>query len=360
MQALTSQQRVQRMFERRDHDRVPRFDHYWPETIRRWQGEGLAGNEHAVWELLQADYCGCCWCWPEVFPGQEHIVEQDEQTKVVRDGHGKLLRHWKNKSGTPEHLGFGCETRQVWEEAYRDRLIQNGVQLDLCDVQRAYRKGREAERWCFLACVEPFEETRALMGDEIALMAMADDPEWVRDVAQTFTDVVILHCDSMMATGIEPDGLWVYGDMAFNHSTVCSPQTYRELIWPEHQRLAQWAHRRGMKCIYHTDGNVQDVIDLYIDAGIDCLQPLEAKAGMDIRALYPRFGDRMAFFGNIDAVIMSTNDRDQIETEIRSKLDAGMVTRGYAYHSDHSVPPGVSWPTYQFIIDLLDRYGNYQ
>jgi hypothetical protein len=36
-----------------------------------------------------------------------------------------------------------------------------------------------------------------------------------------------------------------------------------------------------------------------------------------------------------------------------------MARRGYAYHSDHSVPPEVSWHTYQWVIDLLDRYGNY-
>ena len=55
----------------------------------------------------------------------------------------------------------------------------------------------------------------------------------------------------------------------------------------------------------------------------------------------------------------STNDRDQIETEIRSKLDAGMVTRGYAYHSDHSVPPTVSWKTYRHLIELVNTYGHY-
>jgi uroporphyrinogen decarboxylase len=210
-----------------------------------------------------------------------------------------------------------------------------------------------------LTGVECFEETRSLMGDEITLMAMVEEPEWVRDVSRVFTDQMVRNLDAIMATGIQPDGLWIYGDMAFKSATMCSPQMYKELFWPDHKRLADWAHAHNMKFIFHTDGDVNGVIDLYLAAGFDCLQPLEVKASMDIRKLCPRYGDRMAFFGNVDVMTMITNDPGLIEEEIRQKLAAGKATRGYVYHSDHSVPPQVSWPTYQAIIRLLDKYGVY-
>ena len=100
-------------------------------------------------------------------------------------------------------------------------------------------------------------------------------------------------------------------------------------------------------------------MDLYIEAGFDCLQPLETKASMDIRKLCPRYGKDLAFFGNIDVMKMITNDLDLIEAEIISKFAAGKATRGYAYHSDHSVPPQVSWQTYQEIMRMVERHGNY-
>lgn len=92
--------------------------------------------------------------------------------------------------------------------------------------------------------------------------------------------------------------------------------------------------------------------------GYDCVQPLEAKAGMDVRQLAPKYGRQISFFGNIDMTVAIRGDRAELEHEVRSKL-AAMPDHGYAYHSDHSVPPQVSWATYQFIIELLDRYGNY-
>jgi uroporphyrinogen decarboxylase len=285
---------------------------------------------------------------------------EDETTKVVRNGQGNICRWWKNRSGTPEHIAFGCDSRDAWEKVYKPALLKNAMQTPMAEVKKKYRAGREAGRWCHLTGVEAFEETRSLMGDEITLIAMAEDPEWIIDVAKTFTDVVLMNLQAVIDAGVAPDGLWIYGDMAYNHATVCSPTMYRELIWRQHKRMVDWAHERGMNFIFHTDGDIRGVLDLYIAAGFDCIQPLEAKAKMDVRELCPRYGRRLAMFGNIDAMTMSSNDLTLIEGEIRSKLAAGMETRGYIYHSDHSVPPTVSWKTYQGIMHLVDLHGRYR
>ena len=356
---LTGQERVNRMFERRDHDRVPRHDSFWAETVQRWQKEGLTGGAPAALERLQNDIHSLNWLWPMAYPGREEVVSMDAETRVVRDGNGRLARFWNNKSGTPEHLGFECDSREKWEKTFKPALLSTGLQLDPAAIAKEFRNGRAGGRWCHLTGVEGFEETRSLMGDEITLMAMVEDPDWVRDVSRTFTDVMLFNLNAALATGIAPDGLWIYGDMAFKTSTMCSPQMYRDLIWPDHKRLADWAHAHNMKFIYHTDGDVNGVLDMYIAAGFDCLQPLECKASMDLRRLAPQYGDRLAFFGNIDVMVLMTNDRDRIEAEVKAKLAAGMATKGYIYHSDHSVPPQVSWETYQFIISLLDKYGRY-
>ena len=356
---MTSQERVNRMFERRDHDRIPRHDSYWSETVARWQKEGLRGDANTALELLESDLYSLGWVWPAPFPGESEIIEENAETKVVRDAQGKLVRYWKNKSGTPDHLGFGCDTRAKWDTIYKPALLDSGLQWDVAAITRNYKKGRAKSKWCFLAGVEGFEETRSIMGDEITLMAMCEDPEWIRDVSRTCCDVFMRNLDAAMATGIQPDGLWVYGDMAFKTATMCSPAMYKELVWPDHKRLADWAHAHNMKLIYHTDGDVNGVMDLYLAAGFDCLQPLETKAGMDLRRLAPKYGDRLAFFGNIDVMVLMTNDRARIEAEVKAKLAAGMATKGYIYHSDHSVPPQVSWETYQFVIQLLEKYGQY-
>jgi uroporphyrinogen decarboxylase len=357
---LTSQQRVARTFAGEDVDRVPRFDTYWRETVERWQAEGLAGDADRALELLGSDLRMLGVSLPIPFPGRQRVLSEDADTRVSEDEWGTTIREWKARTGTPEHLGWGCTTPEIWQHTYKPLYQALASTIDMADVRRRYQAGRQAKQWCFLATAETFEATRRLIGDEGTLMAILENPEWIRDVSQTFTDAVLRGLEAVLATGIVPDGLFVYGDMAYNHSTVCSPAIYRELIWPDHKRLADWAHQHGMKFIYHTDGDFHGVIDLYIEAGFDCVQPLEAKAQMDVRQLAPRYGSQLCLFGNIDAMVLSTNDRDRIAAEVRSKLTAGKSCRRYIYHSDHSVPPQVSWATYQYLIELLDQYGRYK
>lgn len=353
---LTSRERVNRALSRQDHDRVPRRDAPWPETLERWKSEGFAGDFD---QWLGSDLSNVCWSWPKPFPGQEEIISEDEETQVKRDAMGKIQRTWKNKFGTPEHISFDCDSREKWEQVYKPGLLSHNVHLDVTKARETFDQARRQDQWTYLASIESFEAIRQLMGDEVTLMSMAEDPEWIRDLSITYTDLVLRDYDAVLEAGAEPDGIWVFGDIGYSRGPFFSPQMYRDLIWPDHKRMGDWAHARGMKFIYHTDGDVRPLIPSLIDTGADCLQPLEAKAGMDIRELVPLYGDRLSFFGNIDMTVANTNDRELVEQEVRSKLEAGMSIKGYLYHSDHSVPPGVSWETYQFIIELVDRYGNY-
>jgi uroporphyrinogen decarboxylase len=88
-----------------------------------------------------------------------------------------------------------------------------------------------------------------------------------------------------------------------------------------------------------------------VDAGMDCLQALEVKAGMDVGRLAKRYGGRLAFCGNIDVRILCTNDRGQIDEAIQRTippvLEAGS---GYILHSDHSIPPEVEYETLSYFL----------
>ncbi len=356
---LTGAERVNRMFARQEQDRIPRCDTYWPETITRWQREGLLWDHEDALLFLESDFQALCWSWPAPFPQQKELITQDAETATYRDAWGGIVRYWKGRSGTPEHVGFGCDSRAVWEKTYRPAMLAAPLQMNPKLTALRYRKGRQLGRWTHLSGVEGFEALRKQIGDEAFLVAMIEDPEWVHDIVKVHTDIVLRSFDALLAEGIQPDGLWIYGDMAYNHATICSPAMYREFVWPQHKRMAEWAHARNMRVIYHTDGRVSSVLDLYIAAGFDCLQPIEAKAGMDIRQFAPTHGDRLAMIGNIDVMKMASNNLEVLEEEIRTKFAAGMATRGYAYHSDHSVPPQVSWDTYRAIIGFIERYGYY-
>ena len=357
---MTSRDRVNAAFERKPHDRVPRHDTYWDDTIRRWTREGMTGGGEEALATLGSDMqCVSPFPWPSPYTGCEETVSEDENTRVFKDEWGATLRLFKDHQTTPEHLGWECDSPEAWFGGMRQRVMEASSPLNLGQNKERFAKARNEEKWTFFNTVESFECLRKLIGDEETMIGIKEEPDWIADMAEVTTTRSLQTAQRLYDAGVHPDGFWIYGDMAFNHATFCSPADYRELIWPQHKRMCDWAHERGMKTIYHTDGNVNGVIDLYIEAGIDVLQPLECKAGMDIRNLVPAYGAQLSFFGNIDVMKLIRGDIDEIEEEIIAKFAAGMSTNGYIYHSDHSIPPQVSWELYRQIIRLVDKHGNY-
>lgn len=138
-----------------------------------------------------------------------------------------------------------------------------------------------------------------------------------------------------------------------------SPRCYRELLQPAHRLICDFAKEHDLPVIYHTDGDIRPLIDDLLEAGIRALQPLEAKAGLDVRELKKQYGDRLVLFGNIDIRVMSSGDRSAIEEEVRSKLEVAAPDGGYIYHSDHSVPPTVSLEDYRFTLEMVKKYGSH-
>ena len=109
----------------------------------------------------------------------------------------------------------------------------------------------------------------------------------------------------------------------------------------------------------HSCGYVAPLLPYMIEAGINCLQVIEVKAGMDLIKLHEQFGDRIAFMGGIDVRALYTNDRAIIDRELESKIP--IVKQGYNFvlHSDHSIPKTVNFDTYRYFIERGLELGRY-
>ena len=124
------------------------------------------------------------------------------------------------------------------------------------------------------------------------------------------------------------------------------------------EAIAAEAHAHGLPVIYHGCGNIHSILEDYIDIGINALNPLEAKAGLDAVELRRQYGQRMGLCGNSNIQVWETNDKDKVRAETLRKLNAAKGG-GYIFQSDHSVASNISGETYDFIVGLVREYGNY-
>jgi uroporphyrinogen decarboxylase len=156
-----------------------------------------------------------------------------------------------------------------------------------------------------------------------------------------------------------PDGIWYYEDMGFKLHPFMSPDMYRELIKPAHVYTFDYAKSLGLPVIVHSCGFVEPLLPDMIDAGMNCLQVIEVKAGMDLLKLHKLYGGKISFMGGIDVRVLYTNNRRKIDEELNAKIP--LVREGYNFvlHSDHSIPKTVDYEIYRYFIDKGLELGTY-
>jgi uroporphyrinogen decarboxylase len=118
-----------------------------------------------------------------------------------------------------------------------------------------------------------------------------------------------------------------------------------------HKLLFDYAHSIGCKVIVHSCGYVEPLIPGLIRAGMDCLQAMEVKAGMNLPALFDKFGEEITFFGGFDVRVLIENDINQINKEFEKVSYVVKNGGGYILHSDHSEPPEIEYETIKYFLE---------
>ncbi|MGQ9516937.1 MAG: uroporphyrinogen decarboxylase family protein [Anaerolineae bacterium] len=352
---MTGQERIRLLIDRKPADRVGIFESFWWETERDFHAQGVPAG------ISMEDYfdldMGMFW-FSQSFLLPTQVLEKTPEYQVVTDEWGTLTREYTEHQATPGLLKFLIKGRDDWEE-HKRRLVYHPSRVDWPALEARYRHLRAHGRYVVLSVLDPFECTWHKIGPEAQLMNLITDPAFLMEMYEADVQLVEDAWEDLWSRGLRPDGLWIFGDIAYNHGLFFSPKVYRDVLMPFHRRLCDLAHRHHCQVIYHSDGNVSHAIPLLIEAGIDALHPMEVKAGMDVRELKAAYGDRLAFIGNIDARLFQENDIPGLKAEIRTKVPPAMKGGGYIFHSDHSLPPGTRLTTYQFALELVRDIGRY-
>lgn len=109
----------------------------------------------------------------------------------------------------------------------------------------------------------------------------------------------------------------------------------------------------------NSDGNVNLLIPALLDAGVNCLPPMDPAAGMDLVTLRQQHGARVAFCGGLGK--SGLHSRERIVAELERKIPPKGATGGCVFGLDHRVPDGTPLGSYCFRIQkvwkILDLEG---
>jgi len=163
-----------------------------------------------------------------------------------------------------------------------------------------------------------------LFGMETYMMNMYLNPEIVHAVTDRVCEFYYEANERFFAqAGDEIDGFFFGNDFGTQLDLICGPKQFDEYIMPWFRRFTEQGHRWGYQVILHSCGSIYRVIDRLIDAGVECLHPLQARAAnMDADTLAREFKGRIAFLGGIDTQeLLVHGTPQQVRDDVRRVRD---------------------------------------
>ena len=332
-------------------DRAPLWEWGpWPSTLRRWQREALGGGNPAP------EYAGCdrrmqcgvdLWMRPRY---EERVVAEDEDYITKFSDRGVLMRTPKSPDAMsmPEHLEYPVKTRGDWE-ALKKRFDPDGAARFPSDwSERCARWRREGPVLIFQGPRSPslFGFVRELMGAERALLAFYDEPELVHGMMEYNTEFMLELLPRVLDEA-PVTTVFFWEDMCYRAGPLISPAMFRTFMLPRYRRITDLARSRGVDTIFvDSDGDVSQLIPLWLEAGINGVYPMEVAAGMDVVALRREYGRDLLMTGGIDKRVLAEG-REAIDRELAAKLPLAQGG-GYIPHIDHAIPHDVPYENFVY------------
>jgi uroporphyrinogen decarboxylase len=197
-----------------------------------------------------------------------------------------------------------------------------------------------------------------LIGYENLFLWYYSEPEVVHDILNTFTNIWLAMFEEIISQ-VEIDHWHIWEDISFGKGSMISLDMVREFMLPYIKRIADFLKSKGVKIILlDTDGDCNNLIPLFMEAGVTGMYPFETNCGMDIvkvREKYPK----LQILGGIPKSDIQKGKK-RID-EFLEPADRVLKTGGYIPFGDHLIPPDVDFENFSYyrnkLNNLIDKYG---
>jgi uroporphyrinogen decarboxylase len=202
-----------------------------------------------------------------------------------------------------------------------------------------------------------FQMTWMLMGFENMCYALADDPELVSAIMDQLFEIVHFEVKDALQREIV-GAIWYVDDIAMKDRLMISPDFLRQYFFPKLTILGTMCRERDVPFIYHTDGDVSDVLTDIIDAGVNTLHPIDPTA-MDIYEVKQQVAGKLCVIGNVDVHLLLTGKPDEVATETEKQIRCLAPGGGYVLGSSNSITRTVPPENYKAFLETARRVGTY-
>jgi len=341
MAEMTSEERVLCVLQRQQPDRVPHFEWLVDRQVREALLPGVTNHNEFAVQM-----------------GQDAVIV-DPIFKKERVGPRRWLSEWGYVSqDTAEEHGIEVESPIKSMADFENYIPPDPHEPGrFTAVEEAVQKygGNKA---VIVHLNDVFSLPRYLMSMQELLMAIVTQPDLVRALVEMSVRINLELAKEVAARGAKI--VYTGDDYAYNKGPLMSPKHFREFFYPALCHVMGGYKELGLYVIKHTDGNLWPILDMIIDSGIDCLDPIDPQAGMDLGEVKAKYGNRVALKGNVDcAQLMTFGTPAEVVEATKEALRTGMPGGSYILSSSNSIHSAVKPQNYVAMLETWREYGRY-
>lgn len=347
-------------------DRSPIWDFgFWEDTLPLWHQQGLPShiNRDNSEEFFGMDFgpesaTNAVGINVDLAPTFEYAVLEDlGEDIVVQQEDGVRVRRRKRLSSIPQPQAHLLTDRESWRKHYVPKLDPSNPERypDDWDERVAYWLNPKRDVPIALPGGSLYGKIRNWVGMEKLAYILYDDAAWFEEMVETVADCIIGTLTRALETGATFEACGMWEDMAYNAGPLISPRHFKQYLVPHYRRITDLLHKYGIDVVWlDCDGNIELLVPMWLDAGVNCMFPLEIGTwGADPIEYRREYGKDLLIMGGVDKHILAS-EKQSIEEEVY-RLTPLVEEGGYIGFCDHRVPPDVPYGNYLHYLKTVRR-----
>jgi uroporphyrinogen decarboxylase len=361
---LDSYERFVRALNFEEPDRVPTWDIVENiELIRQLGGTGPAEEiVPRTYKKLGVDATR----WPGFLPATEDkIVVKNRCGMQDPNGQGYLICEKpltykiSARENTEWLIDSPFKTINDLYEIKLEPMPEDEIAEDYFQTMSKWKKIYEKEGIVFcgcLACI--FDDCFRLLGWPLFIKAVYTARDAIQKLMDKFTHVSIIM--AKVLAEMDMPAVMYGDDIAYKKGLMMPPKFFREELWPRVKKVITPLKKKGIKLLFHSDGNYTSIIPDLIELGFDGIHSLEPNAGVDIGKVKEQYGDKLVLLGNIDVTyILSHASTYEVELAVKECIRKAAPGSGFCLGSCTEILPSAKPENVIAMFKTNQKYGKY-
>ena len=228
-------------------------------------------------------------------------------------GWAQWLRKYLDEAGSGEErtIHLDLTESQVCEEKI----------ISVSKKQREYSESLDGTANIFCTPSTAIFAFLYYIGLEMFSYLWADFQDLVKHWIQVYQQETLHYIETAAHVDTSPMAM-IYSDIAYKNGPMFSRKMLEEMdFFYEVERITAACHGRGLKVIFHSDGNIMELLDDLVATGIDGLNPIEKAAGMDIFEIRRKYPE-LTLVGGVDVTnLLRVGSPVEIRQETRKIIE---------------------------------------